>query len=154
MLLLLLIVWPVAEIYVAIKVADEIGWLLTILLLIAGWPAGMWVLRSRGSAAWTRLRGEVAAGRPPARAVLDGALVVIGGALLIVPGFISDALGIILLLTPTRSLVRRIASRRLQKTIIYRARGMARWAPGQGRRAPGYDVDSTASDVEQPQLRR
>jgi UPF0716 protein FxsA len=149
--LILLILWPVAEIFVAIKVAGAIGWLLTILLLIASWPAGMWALRSQGRAAWTRLRSEVDAGRPPGRAVLDGALILIGGLLLIIPGFITDALGILLLLPPTRSLTRRAAARRLQASAIHRATRFGRRPRRQGRR---HDVDSTATDIDQPTLPR
>ena len=153
-MILLLILWPVAEIFVAIEVADQIGWLLTILLLIAGWPVGTWALRSQGSAAWARFRADVAARRPPARAVLDGAMVFVGGFLLIVPGFISDALGIILLLPPTRSLIRGTAMWRLRKKMIYRAVSVGRRRPGSQRRTRDYDVDSTASDIDQPQLHR
>ena len=88
LVVLLLIVWPVAEVYVAIEVAGAIGGLLTVLLLVASWPAGSWALRSQGSAAWTRFRAETAAGRPPGRSVLDGAMILIGGVLLIIPGFV------------------------------------------------------------------
>ena len=148
----LLILWPVAEVYVAIQVAGAIGWLLTILLLIAGWPAGSWALRRQGRAAWTRFQADVAARRPPARSVLDGVMVLMGGLLLLVPGFISDALGILLLLPPTRSLVRGVAMRRVQSRLIYRAPrfGRRKRAPG----APRYDVDSTATDIEPPPLPR
>ena len=149
--LVLLILWPVAEIFVAIKVAGAIGWLLTLLLLVASWPAGTWALRSQGRAAWTRLRAEADSGRPPGRAVLDGALILIGGVLLIIPGFITDALGILLLLPPTRSLTRRAATRRLQASVIHRAIRFGRRPRPQG---PSYDVDSTATDVDQPTLPR
>src|SRR5947209_5320602 len=123
LVVLLLIVWPVAEVYVAIEVAGAIGGLLTVLLLVASWPVGSWALRSQGSAAWTRFRAETAAGRPPGRSVLDGAMILIGGVLLIIPGFISDAVGIILLLPPSRSLARRAVTRRLRRRVLYRARG-------------------------------
>ncbi len=142
--LILLILWPVAEIFVAIKVADAIGVLATVLLLIAGWPLGAWALRSRGRAAWRRLASVVAAGRTPGREVLDGALVVAGGALLMVPGFITDVLGIVLLLGPTRAVMRRLLVRNLQSRVVVRA----------ARRAGSSDdVDSTAHDLEPPRLR-
>jgi UPF0716 protein FxsA len=151
LVLVLLILWPVAEVFVAIQVAGAIGWLLTVLLLIASWPAGSWALRSQGRAAWTRLRAELDAGRPPGRAVLDGALILIGGMLLIIPGFITDALGIILLLPPTRALARRLVTRRLQASAIHRA---VRFGPRQRPRGRRYDVDSTATDFEPPTLPR
>ena len=77
--LLLLILWPIAELFVAIKVAEAIGVLAMLLLLIVTWPVGGWVLRSQGRAAWRRLSAAVSAGRSPGREVLDGALIMIGG---------------------------------------------------------------------------
>jgi UPF0716 protein FxsA len=142
---LLLLAWPLAELYVVIKVAEAIGVLDTIVLLIAGWPIGSWAVRSQGRSALRRLAPAIAEGRSPAREVLDGALILIGGALLIVPGFITDAAGIVLLLPPTRALMRRLVSRNLRSRVIVRA---VRF--GGGRRAS--DVDSTATDIDQPQL--
>jgi UPF0716 protein FxsA len=144
--LLLLICWPVAEVFVAIELADAIGVLAMLLLLIASWPIGTWALRSRGRAAWRRLGEAVAARRPPGREVLDGALTLLGGLLMIVPGFITDALGALLLLPPTRALMRRVLVRNLQSRVVVRATGFTRGATP-------YDVDSTATDVDQPRLR-
>src|SRR5260370_16967308 len=101
MVLVLLIVWAVAEVLVAMKVADAIGVLPMLLLLIAGWPVGLWALRSQGRIAWRRLSDAIAARKPPGREVANGALVVLGGLLMLVPGFITDALGAFLLLPPT-----------------------------------------------------
>jgi UPF0716 protein FxsA len=143
--LLLLILWPVAELYVAIKVADAIGVVAMLLLLIAGWPVGSWALRSQGRAAWRRLTDALAARRAPGRHALDGALTLLGGMLLIVPGFISDALGVVLLLPPARALMRRVLTRSLQSRVLVRA--------ARPIRSPRpYDVDSTATDLEQPSL--
>jgi UPF0716 protein FxsA len=144
MVLVLLIVWAVAEVFVAIKIADAIGVLPMLLLLIAGWPVGLWALRSQGRIAWRRLSDAIAARKPPGREVANGALVVLGGLLMLVPGFITDALGALLLLPPTRALARMALMRNLDRRVVVRA---ARFG---GRYA--YDVDSTASDVDQPQL--
>jgi UPF0716 protein FxsA len=145
--LLLLICWPVAEVFVAIQVADAIGVLLTILLLVASWPVGSWALRSRGRAAWRRLGDAVAARRPPGREVLDGALILLGGMLMIVPGFITDVLGAFLLLPPTRALMRGVLVRNLHSRVVVQA---TRFTRGPG----AYDVDSTASDIDQRRLDR
>src|SRR5947199_7322911 len=118
MLLLLLILWPIAEVLVAIEVARAIGVPLMLLALIAGWPIGTWALRSQGAAAWRRLGDAVAASRPAGRAVLDGALILAGGVLMLIPGFITDAIGVLLLLAPTRSLMRRLLSRNLRSRIV------------------------------------
>jgi UPF0716 protein FxsA len=145
--LLLLILWPLAELFVAIKVAEGIGVLLTVVLLVVSWPIGVWLLRAEGRAAWRRLADAVALGRPPGREVLDGALVVAGGALLIVPGFITDVLGLALLLAPIRALARRGIVRNFQSRLVV---GATRF----GGASRPYDVDSTATDVDSPQLHR
>src|SRR5471032_1665623 len=100
-MLILLILWPLAELLVIVEVANAIGVLLTFLLLLVGVPLGGWALRSQGAVVWRRAADAIATGRPPGRHLIDGALVVAGGMLLIVPGFITDVLGITLLLPPT-----------------------------------------------------
>ncbi len=144
--LLLLIIWPIAELFVAIKVAEAIGVLLTVVLVLIGWPVGMWLIRAQGRSAWRRLRVAIAAGRPPAHEAIDGALVLLGGTLLIIPGLITDALGLFFALAPSRALARRAVARNFRSRLIVRAARVAR-SP-----RSGYDVDSTATDVEHPQL--
>jgi UPF0716 protein FxsA len=144
---LLLIVWPLLELFVAFEVSQLIGVTYTVLLILLSVPVGMWAVRSQGRAVWRRLADGIAVGRPPARAVLDGALVLIGGVLFILPGFISDALGALLLLPPSRAGVRRLLVRNFQGRFVRQVGGFS--ASGRS-----YDVDSTATDVEQPRLRR
>jgi UPF0716 protein FxsA len=145
LIILFLILWPLAELFVLIKVAEAIGALYAILLLLVSWPVGTWVLRAQGRAAWRRLSAAVAAGRSPGREVLDGALILFGGLLLIVPGFITDLIGVLALLPPTRALMRRQLARNLQSRLVVSATRFTR-----GSRP--YDVDSTATDLDQPQL--
>jgi UPF0716 protein FxsA len=145
--LLILICWPIAEVLVAIQVAHAIGVLATVVLLIAGWPIGTWALRSQGRVAWRRLTVAVSEGRAPTREVLDGVMILIGGAMLMIPGFITDVVGACLLLGPTRSLMRPLMTRNLQSRFVTRAAGFTT-RPG------SYDVDSTATDIDQPQLHR
>jgi UPF0716 protein FxsA len=140
----LLILWPLAELLVAILVARAIGVIEMLVLLIVTWPLGSWALRSQGRAAWARLSVAVAEGRPPGREVLDGALVLIGGIFLIIPGFITDVLGAAMLLPPSRALGRRLLVRNFQSRVVVRATRFG---------GPRYDVDSTARDIDQPQLR-
>ena len=144
--LLLLLVWAAAELFVAIDVASAIGVLLTVLLLIASWPLGGWAMRSQGRTVWRRFGDAVTYGKPPGRQAIDGALVLIGGMLMIMPGFITDVLGALLLLPPTRAAVRRVLIRNLRSRLVVRAAGFGR---GPGR----YDAESTAIDLERPQLR-
>jgi UPF0716 protein FxsA len=143
---LLLILWPIAELFVAIKVAEAIGVLLTVVLLLIGWPLGMWLAKTEGRAAWRRLSAAVAEGRAPGREAIDGALILLGGVLLIIPGFITDAVGLCLLLAPTRALARGAVARNVRSRVVVAAAGFSR--PG----GPAYDVDSTASDIDRPQL--
>jgi UPF0716 protein FxsA len=118
LLILLFIAVPIAEIYVIIQVGEAIGALPTIAILVADSVLGSWLLRSQGRAAWRRFNLAVAEGRPPGREVLDGVLIVFGGALLITPGFITDALGVVLLLPPTRAAVRALIVRNFRSRLV------------------------------------
>src|SRR5205814_7820639 len=97
LLVLIFIVVPIVEIYVIIQVGQAIGALWTILLLIADSIIGARLLSWQGRRAWKRFQEALAAGRLPHREVLDGALIVVGGAFLLAPGFITDVVGIVLL---------------------------------------------------------
>jgi UPF0716 protein FxsA len=142
-LLLVFIAVPIAEIYVIIQVGEAIGALPTIAILIADSVIGSWLLRSQGRAAWRRFNQAIAERRPPAREVVDGVLIVFGGALLIPPGFISDVFGLLLLLPPTRAIIRVLLVRNFTSRLVVTMAG--------GWRDPGarhdYDVDGTAHDV-------
>jgi UPF0716 protein FxsA len=129
LLVLLFIVVPIAEIYVIIQVGQAIGVLWTILLLIADSIIGARLLSWQGRRVWQRFQEALAAGRMPHREVMDGVLIIVGGAFLLAPGFITDALGLVLLIPPTRALVRRL----LARTIItrrFRAARVGTWPPG------------------------
>ncbi|HWE32811.1 MAG TPA: FxsA family protein [Solirubrobacteraceae bacterium] len=146
--LLLFLLWPVAELIVVIKVAETIGVLWTIVLLIASWPLGSWALRSQGRAVWRRMSAAISAGRAPGKEVLDGVLVLLGGFLLMIPGFISDAFGLLFLLPLTRIPLRRLLARHsrsriVTQTVRFTSRGQT------------YDVDSTGTDMDTspPRLR-
>jgi UPF0716 protein FxsA len=80
----------------------------TILLLIADSILGTWLIKSEGGRAWRALRTALDSGRMPARELADGALILIGGTLMLSPGFVTDAFGILLILPVTRPLFRRL----------------------------------------------
>ena len=107
-----LVAIPIAELWVILQVADWLGVLNTIALLIAISLAGAWLLKQQGLATWARLQRTLAAGKMPAREVTDGALILFGGALLLTPGFLTDCVGLILLFPVTRAIVK-AAFRRL-----------------------------------------
>jgi UPF0716 protein FxsA len=103
-------------------------------------------MRSQGRLAYRRFAQALAEGRPPGKEVIDGTLVITGGALLVIPGFITDAFGLIALFPPTRALIRALVIRNYRSRVLTRA---VRFGPA-GR---DYDVDTTAQDIKPPQLR-
>lgn len=105
-LVIAFIVVPLVELYVIIKVGGTIGIGPTIALLLIDSLLGAFLLRHQGRAAWVAFNRAVAESRVPAKEVLDGVLVIFGGALLLTPGFVTDIFGIILLIPPTRAVVR------------------------------------------------
>ena len=118
LLVLLFVAVPIAELYVIIQIGQAIGALPTIALLILASVLGAALMRSQGRAAWRRFNAAAAEGRVPGREVIDGALIILGGALLLTPGFLTDLLGLILLLPPTRALVRAVIVRRFSGALV------------------------------------
>jgi UPF0716 protein FxsA len=148
-LVALFIVLPLAELYVILKVGDAIGAVWTILLLAADSVLGSVLLRTQGRSVWRRFNNALAEGKMPHREVIDGVLVIFGGAFLITPGFITDIVGLLLLLPPTRSLIRSQVVRRLGRRVTGDA------ANRFGRRPPrDYDVEGTAREYDDSAQRR
>jgi UPF0716 protein FxsA len=118
-LILAFVVVPLAELAVIVAVGDALGLLPTLLLLLVISVAGAWLAKREGLAAWRRFQRAVAEGRVPTVEVADGAMVLLAGALLLTPGFLTDVAGVLLLLPPTRAalrrLVPRLAARRLRR---------------------------------------
>lgn len=104
---LALLIVPILEIYVIVQVGQAIGAGWTILLLIADAVLGSWLIRREGRKAWHALRQRVGEGGIPGKELADGALVAVGGTLLLSPGFLTDILGFFLVLPVTRPLARR-----------------------------------------------
>ncbi|MCW3013678.1 MAG: FxsA family protein [Solirubrobacterales bacterium] len=157
LLILALIVVPLVELYVIIQVGQSIGVMWTIALLLADSILGGILMRSQGRLAWRRFTEATAAGRIPAREVLDGALVIFGGAFLLTPGFVTDIFGVALLAPPTRALIRGLILRRFTAGVA----GVSAQQFAQRRRAPGaaggrrdFDVEGTAYDSDPPVLGR
>src|SRR3954470_15876324 len=155
-LVLLFIVLPIAEIYVIIKVGEAIGVLPTLALLIVDGFLGAALARSQGRAAWERFNRALAEGRVPAREVFDGAMVILGGALLVTPGFITDIFGLILLIPPTRALVRGTMAGFAKRRVTFGWRvASPPPRPRQGGPPPdarGYDYEGTAREVDETEL--
>ena len=141
-LFLLLLVVPIAELVVIGRVAGAIGWLPTLVLLLGVSVAGAALLKREGVAAWHRVQLALRRGELPAREVTDVALILFGGALLLTPGFITAAVGLLFLIPPTRALVRE-GARRFLGWIALRRLGVAGEA---GRRVYEARVVGTQRD--------
>ena len=149
-LVLLFVVVPIVELFVILQVGEAIGAWWTIALLVADSVLGSVLMRAQGRAVWRRFGEAVRAGRPPAAEVADGALVLFGGALLLTPGFLTDVVGLLLLIPPTRAVIRRQVVRRLGRRL---AVGVVTAADTRARRGREFDVEGTASEYEAPQER-
>lgn len=131
---------PLAEIWVLLQVGQLIGVWWTIVLLVVDSMIGAWVLRHEGARAWRALQDAIMAGRVPGREVADGALVLMGGALLLTPGFVSDAAGLLLMLPLTRPLARRVLASYVTRRLVVAGPGGHQggpWASGGGASGAG-----------------
>ena len=114
MILALFILVPMIEIYVIIQVGHAIGALDTIALLVLVSLVGAWLTRHEGFVVLRRLRAQIDAGRAPTGELIDGALVLGAGVLMLTPGFVTDVVGLLVLFPPTRALLRRYLRRRFE----------------------------------------
>jgi UPF0716 protein FxsA len=115
LLVVLFLLVPIVEIYVIVQVGQEIGALPTVALLVVESLIGAWLVRREGSRAWASLRTAVTGGQLPSREVADAALVLIGGTLLLTPGFVTDVFGFFFVLPLTRPVARRLLARFLAR---------------------------------------
>jgi UPF0716 protein FxsA len=142
-LILIFVAVPLLELYVIIEVVGPaLGAPLTIALLAADSLAGAWLMKSQGRAVWQRFNETMRAGQIPHREIVDGVLVIFGGAFLITPGFITDIFGILLLLPPSRAVIRRLVAARLGRRVVVGVTG--------SRRPRDFDVEGTASEYDMP----
>jgi UPF0716 protein FxsA len=136
-LIALFLVVPFLELYIILEVVGPaLGAPLTILLLAADSVIGALLFKSQGRSVWRRFNLALSEGRVPHREVVDGVLVIFGGAFLITPGFLTDIVGILLLLPPTRALIRRLLIRRIGRRVVA--------APSRG-----YDVEGSAREYDE-----
>jgi UPF0716 protein FxsA len=148
-LVILFIVVPIAELFVIIEVGGLIGVWPTLALLLADALLGSLLLRHQGRGAWRRFNAALAERRFPGREVADGVLIVIGGTLLLTPGFITDVVGLLLLIPPTRAVARR-ALRRVtirRFTVVGVPGGFGGAGKEDAPHSRRYDVDATAEEM-------
>ena len=107
-LVLLFTVIPAVEIYLLVHVGGIIGGMNTLLLVIATGVVGAYYTRLQGFSVVRRLQENLHAGRPPANELVDGAMLLLGGALLITPGLLTDVFGLSLVFPPSRDFWKRL----------------------------------------------
>lgn len=108
LLIVLLVAVPIFEVWLLIKVGQQLGLLPTILILIAEAIIGALLMRHEGSRAWKALNDAFTNGKVPTGELADAALILVGGVLLILPGFLTDVIGFLFLLRWTRPVARKI----------------------------------------------
>lgn len=137
-LLLLLFLWPIVEIAGFVVVGREIGVLATIGLVFLGGIVGALLLRHQGFGVLARIQKEVDAGRSPGREVAHGLMILLAGGLLLLPGFVSDIVGLALFIPPVRDLAWQFLRKRVDFAEIRVGRGFAR-----PRRDQTIDLDAS-----------
>ena len=138
-LILLFIAVPLVELFVIVETARSIGTLETIGLLLLVSVVGAWMVKAQGLAVLWRVRSKLAEGLMPGRELVDGALVLLAGALMLTPGFVTDAVGLLLLFPPTRMAIRPILIRRFRHRVTF---------IGSGGTGPGTIHDTDLADGE------
>lgn len=147
--LALVVCLPIVELTLFILLGNWLGYGWTLLILLAGFVLGAWLFRREGPRAIQAMRRAQHDQRPPGREIIDGALIALGGALMVFPGVASDVVGLLMIVPPTRAMLRRLAVRvleaRLSPTIASQMLG-----PRQVRvrRTPRPDTSGDAADTE------
>jgi len=126
----LFVVVPLVEVYLLVQLGQAIGAWWTILILIADGILGSFLVKREGGRAWRALQDALTSQRMPATELADGALILIGGTLLLTPGFLSDIAGLFCILPFTRPLARRALTRVITRQL---ARRLSRVPPASGR---------------------
>jgi UPF0716 protein FxsA len=157
LLVVLFVVVPLVELVVIMRVAEWISTGPTVALLVADSILGAWLLRREGRKAWAQFRDALQDARWPGDEVTQGGLVIVGGTLLLTPGFVTDVVGFLLLLAPTRAVVSKLIRARLTPAPLQGVRaGRARRAKAeQGpSQAGGRTGSDGVLDVEVVEIRR
>lgn len=153
--LLLFIFFPALEIYLLIKVGGLIGAMNMMLWIFGSAIFGIWYARARSEYSMMQMRADLAAGKMPQNNLMDSVLISMGGILLVLPGLITDALGLLLLFPPTRRLIGKSAGDFFKSrtgsgaTFIYTSAGGFGSAPGAEPGGHGPVYDASASHVDE-----
>ncbi|MEM8861225.1 MAG: FxsA family protein [Chloroflexota bacterium] len=116
-LLLLFVIVPAIELVLLIQMGQWIGVLPTVGLIVITGIVGAYLTRQQGMQVWRRMQQELQSGQMPGGAILEGAMILVAGAVLMTPGVLTDAMGFLLLIPPTRKLISSFVSAQIQKRI-------------------------------------
>lgn len=120
LLAFLFLVVPLVELYVIFQVGQAIGALNTIGILLVDSLVGGWLMKREGLGVMRRLQTQLEQGHVPGKEIVDAFLILFGGALMLAPGFMTDLVGMALLLPPVRAVVRRVLARRFTAVAVKR----------------------------------
>ncbi|GGM84627.1 hypothetical protein GCM10009721_06650 [Terrabacter tumescens] len=134
---------PVIEIVVIVAVGQWIGGWPTFLLLVATSLLGAWLIRREGGRAWRALEQAVRSGRMPAREIADGIVVLVGGSLLLLPGFVTDVLGLLLVLPFTRPVARSLLAAVISRRLLAQTERFTGPTVAGGPSVPGWEQPTT-----------
>lgn len=160
LLLLAFLIVPIIELYLFVEVANWIGFGAALLWIVGVSVVGAWLVKREGVSAFRRANERVARGEVPTDELITGILILFAGALMLTPGFLTDAIGVLLLFPPSRALVRRrLRGRFATGPIIIGGRfggpgGAASGGPGTSGPADGgvWDVDSWEDPPDRREL--
>lgn len=141
LLVVAFVVMPLLEIWTIIQVGQVIGAWWTIALLVADSLFGGWLIKREGGRAWRALHQALGSGRMPARELADGALILVGGTLMLSPGFVTDGFGVLLILPITRPVARRLLARLVEQRLLAPRHDRRPGPPGSGPVIRGDVVD-------------
>lgn len=155
---MLFLVMPILELFVLVRVAQEVGVVPSLALLVVVSVVGAWLVKREGLGLLVQVQRELASGRLPKTQLVDGFLVLLAGALLLTPGFVTDTFGLLMLFPPTRAAVRALLLRRFRTHLdVYRTGSSGFFATdGLGGRVAswGFVADADVVDVADVQARR
>ncbi len=138
LLVILFLALPIVEIYIIVQVGSIVGGWNTIGLMILISVIGAWMVRREGLSIIAKVQRQLVEGSLPTKQLVDGLLVAFAGALMLTPGFLTDAIGLLLLLPPTRVIARTALIARFRNRVQDRG-AFSGPPPGFGARPPGSD---------------
>jgi UPF0716 protein FxsA len=152
-LLLAFLVVPIIELYLFVQVSASVGFGAALFWIVAVSIIGAWLVKREGMGAFRRANAKLARGEVPTDELINGMLILFAGALMLTPGFLTDALGLWLLFPPTRAIVRASVRGRVTTGPIVFGGPFGSGGPGKGPREPDGDVWDAESWEEPPDRR-